>query len=236
MKKSYFAIIPATVRYDERLSPNAKLLFGELTALANQTGACWASNQYFGDLYGKSKKSVSHWIKQLNEFGYIDVKIFYKEGSKEVEKRLINIAPDPTEKNLPTYGNKLPYPREENFPTPGEEKVTDNSTLINNTINSKKAEAFVSWFNKFMIEMKGKEGNFKCINSVKQKFFARMRDGYTEKDFERALMNISKSDFHRESNFQHITPTFLCRPDNLEKWCNASPDEIKEQPKRMTGK
>ena len=76
---AYYAIIPANVRYDPDLPPNAKLLYGEITALCNEKGFCWASNRYFADLYGVSKKSVSNWIGILAEKGYIQVNFSYKE-------------------------------------------------------------------------------------------------------------------------------------------------------------
>ena len=47
MKPNYYAIIPAEVRYNEKLTANSKLLFGEITALTNKTGVCWANNKYF---------------------------------------------------------------------------------------------------------------------------------------------------------------------------------------------
>lgn len=81
-KKSYYAIIPANVRYDESLPPNAKLLYGEITALCNAGGYCWASNKYFADLYGVSPITISRWINILVNKGYISSRIIYKEAHK----------------------------------------------------------------------------------------------------------------------------------------------------------
>jgi hypothetical protein len=71
-KPSYYAIIPAHVRYDPRLKANEKLLFGEITALANKNGICYANNNYFANLYDVSITSISIWIKNLCDCGYIN--------------------------------------------------------------------------------------------------------------------------------------------------------------------
>lgn len=125
-QKAYFAIIPANVRYDKDLPPNAKLLYGEITALCNEKGYCWAENRYFADLYGVSKTSVSKWIGALQEKGYIQTALMYREGSKEIDKRYITIVNDPMEKNLNTPLTKVNGPMEE--------KLKENSTS-NNTPN-----------------------------------------------------------------------------------------------------
>ena len=70
---SYYAQIPASVRYDKQLQPNAKLLYGELTALSNKEGYCWASNAYFAKLYGVNKGTISHWVTALEHKGFIRV-------------------------------------------------------------------------------------------------------------------------------------------------------------------
>ena len=67
----YLAMLPANVRYDDRLSQTAKLLYAELSSLLGADGYCWATNQYFAELYGISTRSVSRHLKLLEDCGYI---------------------------------------------------------------------------------------------------------------------------------------------------------------------
>lgn len=78
---SYYAVIPASVRYDERLKANEKLLYGELTALSQKDGFAFASNGYFAKLYGVSKETVSRWLSCLQDCGYIKVCIDRENGN-----------------------------------------------------------------------------------------------------------------------------------------------------------
>ena len=126
-KKSYYAIIPANVRYDDDLTPNAKLLYGEVTALCNEKGYCWASNSYFAELYGVSNVSISKWINQLVKNGYLTSRINYKEGSKEILNRYLRIVNDPIKEKFNTPQTKVNEPIKEKF--------KDNNTL-NNTFNN----------------------------------------------------------------------------------------------------
>ena len=81
-KPSYYAILPADVRYDNRLSPMAKLLYAEITALSQKEGYSWASNRYFGDLYDLSSGRVSHLVAELSGAGYITVEIINQTDRK----------------------------------------------------------------------------------------------------------------------------------------------------------
>lgn len=122
-KKNYYAVIPASVRYDKTIPANAKLLYGEITALCNQDGVCWATNKYFAELYGVSQVSISKWIKSLAEKGHIEVEINYQGGTKEILNRYLRIVYDPIK---------------EKFNTPIKEKFKENNTSINNTSEYKK--------------------------------------------------------------------------------------------------
>ena len=66
-------------------------MFAEITALCNKEGYCWASNQYFADLYEVDKTTVSGWIGQLKTRGYLTVQLEYKEGSKQILNRYMKI-------------------------------------------------------------------------------------------------------------------------------------------------
>ena len=113
-KPNYYAIIPAEVRYSN-LKPNAKLLYGEITALSNKTGYCFASNNYFAKLYGVSKNTVSRWIADLKSLGFITIEI-ERDSKKQITKRIIGIV--------------------KNVDTPIDEKVKGNTTSINTTSNN----------------------------------------------------------------------------------------------------
>lgn len=127
-KKSYYAIIPANVRYDESLTPNAKLLYGEITALCNERGYCWASNSYFAQLYGVSNVSVSKWINQLVDNGYLSSEMHYKEGSKEILNRYLRIVNDPIKEKLNTPQRKVKEPIKQKFKDNNTTNTTDNTT------------------------------------------------------------------------------------------------------------
>ena len=127
-KKSYYAVIPAFVRYDSEITANAKLLYGEITALCNEKGYCFASNKYFADLYSVKTRSITDWISQLKDKGYIKIKMIYKENSKEVKSREIYIT------NFGEVSQKNTPPIENNH------QVNNIIYNNNNTVNNKSKE------------------------------------------------------------------------------------------------
>lgn len=127
-KPNYYSIIPANVRYDDRLTASEKLLYGEITALCNKEGYCWASNSYFAELYGVHKNSISRNISHLIECNYISIEIF-KNDKNEIVKRKIYIGLIANNKivNLPINKNVNP---------PINEIVKENNINNNNTSNN----------------------------------------------------------------------------------------------------
>jgi hypothetical protein len=121
-RPGYYAIIPASVRYDKSLTPNAKLLYGEITALCSKEGFCWAANEYFSELYEVSERSISAWIKQLAALKYIEIE-YEKRGFEVIRRKIM----------LSVGGRKLPASAEKNFRGSEEENFQYINTKKSNT-------------------------------------------------------------------------------------------------------
>ncbi len=98
-KRSFYAILPACVRYDKELSSTSKLLYAEITALCNERGYCWATNKYFTNLFGVSDRQVQRILKQL-----LDKKYIYVLIERQKYRRIYIINPD---KNVAVSTTKM---------------------------------------------------------------------------------------------------------------------------------
>jgi DNA-binding transcriptional ArsR family regulator len=88
IRPGYYAIIPANVRYDEGIPPNAKLLYGEISALIGEAGFCYATNAYFMKLYGFSDPTISRLLSQLEKAGYIKRDLEKDKTGQVVRRKL----------------------------------------------------------------------------------------------------------------------------------------------------
>lgn len=128
-KPNYYAVIPAEIRYDPELRANEKLLYGEITALAQKTGECWANNKYFSELYNVKQNAIATWIRHLKDKNYIEVD--YVLDGKEIKRRYIKIGG--IQKDMRGVHKKIPG---------GIQKGEDNNININNTSINNKEEIY----------------------------------------------------------------------------------------------
>ena len=164
---NYYAIIPAEVRYSD-IPPNAKLLYGELTALTNKKGYAWVSNAYFAELYKLSVVTISRLISILEKKGFIECQYEYENNNNNQKQRKIFIkVATPINKNVNTPYQKckdpltkmlIPLNKNVNTPyqkckdpltkmlIPLNKNVKYNNTYnntINNTSNIREEEIYV---------------------------------------------------------------------------------------------
>lgn len=71
--------------------------------------------------------------------------------------------------------------------------------------------------------------SFKIINeSVKAKYKARLKDGYTKQDILNAITNSVETQYHKDNNYQYLTPEFFARSSTLDKY-SFTPKSIGKQ-------
>lgn len=141
--RSLYSVIPARVRDDHTLRPNAKLLYGELSALAQSEGYCWAWNARLAETLGISKRTVEDLLRQLRDRGHIQMEVERDPDSQEVLRRKIWICGPP--------GVSVPPPRDFTGRVPvksggpprenGGENNTGNSTEEDPPYSPPKGEA-----------------------------------------------------------------------------------------------
>lgn len=128
---TYYAVIPANVRYDKNLKANEKLLYGEIACLSNSKGYCFSSNNYFAELYGVTPQAVSSWVSNLEKCGY--VKCEYLHNGTEIKERRIRIA-EPTYSLKDEQGKSTKVEKGINKKLKGyQQKIKDNITSNNTT-------------------------------------------------------------------------------------------------------
>lgn len=146
-KPAFWAILPATVRYDENLSSTAKLLYAEISALQEAKGYCFAKNEYFSHVFGVNKRTVQRLIRELETRGHILVQFAAEAGGDLVRKictvtRTETATADTPEDTVAKFtgGDKNVTPRQECHEgddknvVEGAAKMSPiNNTSINNT-------------------------------------------------------------------------------------------------------
>jgi hypothetical protein len=132
--RSYYAILPAFIRYHKNLKPMEKIMWSEISALTNATGECTATNAYFAEPYDVSEECVSRWISALKREQLINVKIYTDPGTKR-KRRTITLAERPHDLLINQPGDLF----DQNVKGSLDQKVNSINTS-NNTTSSKKID------------------------------------------------------------------------------------------------
>jgi hypothetical protein len=129
MERSFKGIwIPKEIWLTEDLGWTEKFLLAEIDSLA-ANNECFATNEYFAKFFNISKDRVSKLVSSLCTKGYTEVKLIYKPGTKQVQKRIITTI-GYRQKQLEGIG-------ENNYTPIGENNEDINTSFIKPINNTK---------------------------------------------------------------------------------------------------
>jgi len=210
MKRDFKGIwIPKDIWQNEKLSVMEKILYVEIESLDNGEG-CFARNEHFGKFLGLSKNRCSALISSLIDKGFVTMELKYRDGSKEVERRLLfarrgipkNGQP-PTDHGRPPSENGLP---------PSENREDSNTKSIIQLNNTQEKE-IVAYLN----QRTGKQ--FRKGSNIQ----ARLQEGYTMEDFKYVIDIKVHEWLHNEKMAKYLTPKTLFAEANFDRYLNQAP-------------
>lgn len=135
-KIGYYAIIPATVLFNEKIKANEKLLYAIITVLSNKEGYCYASNNYLGRLLNAQPHTISKWVSHLKSLGFVCLDIIKNDKGEIIQRRI--------------YPNDTPYTINRTYPyaidrTEGMSQKGQYNNIIDNNINNKKIDRLFNY-------------------------------------------------------------------------------------------
>lgn len=216
-KPGYWAVIPAGVRYNEQIPPNAKLLYAEISSLTQEDGYCWATNEYFQKVFGFSERSIRRLFASLEDAGYIRIE------NGDSKKRKIYAGVNPLfKKDINPDKNGRVEPGQNCPGYPDKNGRVDEKHIINknNKKNTKDdrvcawmSERFDGLWNYYPHDKRGsKQRAVKAWNQLRP-------DSETIDDIARGLQYLQGTDeWQRGIGIPHVS-TFLnnrCWEDALE--------------------
>ena len=132
-KIGYYSVIPATVLYNKELKANEKLLYAIITSLACKEGYCFASNKYLAEKLDVNSKTVSSWISDLRDKGFIIVELIRNENNQIIQRKIyINDSTYPLNNGY-QYQSKNGQAIHQNV----EDNNIRNNIINNNKVNRK---------------------------------------------------------------------------------------------------
>ncbi len=250
-KPTFYGIIPANVRY-AKIADRAKLIFSEITAMANKWGYCNASNGYFAQVWECDPSVISRHISSLESIGAIRCE-YIREGKQVKERKIYPLAMGgvlhPVQEGIAS-GAKGVLHHVQGGIAP---EIKENNTRVNNTslnnkkeytekqiIDSKQTEKkerkssakkkettaeetdLVSQVVQYLNEKIG--ASFKTTTKETVQFITARKklDAWSLEDF-KLIIDFKIHDWGNDDRMrQYICPSTLFRSSNAEKYMQAA--------------
>ena len=233
---AYFAIIPANVRYAD-IPDRAKLLFGEITALAQKQGHCFASNSYFAEAYKCSPQAISKHIAALESAGFL--KIEHNQSSGNLRKMWPIMNAVQHQPDVDTYQPQVETPINEKL-SPYQPQVKQIKTSIKRqdikedivVFDENDPPSLICQVVDYLNAVTGRKFEYDTRATVLN-ITARNKKGRTLDDF-KAVIDFKAAEWMNDPEyFKHLNPETLFG-NKMEKYLNAALAAPQAQPKANT--
>ncbi|USS86467.1 conserved phage C-terminal domain-containing protein [Fructilactobacillus cliffordii] len=224
----FFTQIPDYALKNPNLNSTDKIVYGEIYTMLNTMRVCFASNAHIADDIGVQPKTVSKSITKLAKLGFVTVKLVYKEGTKQIDKRYIQLAtPMPQLGHTPCSNKSIPYAPNGVDPMPQLGQVSKSlsrplSRSVKPTMSgSDEQDAVARKILNFMNKTTGR--HYKPTATNLKLIKARMKDGFTFNDFKTVIAKKAEQWGQDTKMQQYLRPATLFAASKFEGYLNEQP-------------
>lgn len=205
------------------LNSTDKLVYGTIYTMLNVAGKCFMSNATIAESVEIKPKTASKSISKLSELGLINVKLIYKEGTKQIDKRYITLS-DYSRGGILQKSDTLSY--ENGIPmlqkSEGNRLLNKSINRLNNNMSSSNehdhsdAKEIIAYLNdKADKHFRNTQSNYKTIE-------ARLKD-YSIDDLKRVIDNKCASWLNTDMD-KYLRIETLFRASKIDGYLNEKID------------
>lgn len=150
-----------------------------ISSLCAEKGYCFASNEYFANLFDEHETTISRKIKKLSEKKYITVE--YEKKGAEIKNRTIRLANLLTDGYQNCYSTISEIAKDNNISSINNIRKNNN---ISNDILLQESREIIDYLN----EKTGKHFQLRSSSTISH-IKARIKEGFTVEDFKKVIDN-----------------------------------------------
>ena len=104
-----YILIPEDIKIS-KIPSGAKILYGDILYLSKSGGYCFASNNYFANIYSVHVNSISNWLKSLRDSKFISARYGKDDRGRSVRRLYpMNVCDVGRKKTWKAYSKNYNY-------------------------------------------------------------------------------------------------------------------------------
>ena len=218
-QENFYSVILTEVMRHSSLLAEEKILYGHISSLCNRYGYCYASNQYFADLFKGRKKRASdktgdekistrticRWLKSLKEYGFV----IYKNSKSKHRKIYLQ-----TQRELQFYYDKDVAVEKVYYDKQKHSTTTNNDTSKELLYLKKTISKTISVCTHTDENSKEKKSTTKDTKKKELVFSNWLEEFKGDKDYE----NFKEKRYDLEYYFKRVKNSCSCRGSKLNNY------------------
>lgn len=146
---AYWAVLTAPILESTAVSDGAKLFYAQVSRRTNRLGYCWASNRTLSDELNVGERTISRYVSELENAGFITTEMVGIDDRKRRRERHIRLAV-PAPFDVAKNGEiKVAKNGESNVAKNGDTIKVNNKSNKITPYSPPQGEAGVDWFDRF---------------------------------------------------------------------------------------